>query len=203
VRQSVKIPLEREEWFRVIDAIRDYQDLGDAMRAVLGMMAMRGFRCGDVMRMKRAEISAALETGTLSFEAKGSKRLEFAVIDTFRPHLEALAAIDTRWTRVEDTVVAERSLPERRHRAALRAVQRALAAVAASVEIDGVYPHRLRRTYATEYLRSLTGDPEAVVKLMQHMGWSNIATAMEYVNHQRGAELNAPAERMFNRATEG
>jgi hypothetical protein len=97
VRQSVKIPLEREEWFRVIDAIRDYQDLGDAMRAVLGMMAMRGFRCGDVMRMKRAEISAALETGTLSFEAKGSKRLEFAVIDTFRPHLEALAAIDTRW----------------------------------------------------------------------------------------------------------
>jgi integrase len=70
------------------------------------------------------------------------------------------------------------------------------------VEIEGVYPHRLRRTYATEYLRSMAGDPEAVVKLMQHMGWSNIATAMEYVNHQRGAELNAPAHRMFQRSQE-
>lgn len=202
VRQAVKVPLERDEWFALIDAIREHAGIGEPMRAVLGMMAMRGFRCGDVVRMRRVEIEQGLSTGTLSFLAKGDRQLEFSVIETYRQQLEVLKGSDREWTHVEDLLVTRRSPAERRHRSALRAVQRALSSVAASAGIGGVYPHRLRRTYATEYLRSMTGDPEAVVKLMQHMGWSNIATAMEYVNHQRGAELNAPTHRMFDRNQE-
>jgi hypothetical protein len=45
----------------------------------------------------------------------------------------------------------------------------------------------------------MKGDPEAMVKLTQHMQWASMATAMEYIDHARGDELDVYAERIFER----
>lgn len=86
-----------------------------------------------------------------------------------------------------------------RRRAAARAVVRALTEVAVRCRIYGVHPHRLRRTYALEYLKGLVGDPDALMMPKQHMQWESLATAVEYVDHARGQELDDAAEKIFLR----
>jgi len=197
MRKSAKVPLSRAEMFMVIDQIDAASFLSPAMRALLGMMAKRGFRAGDVLRLRRREVGNAMKTGTLAFEAKGRRRLEFRVIDTWKRYLELLAA-QPRWQRV-DEIIAPESADQHRRRSALVAVERMIRKVGASVGIDGLYPHQLRRTYAVEYLRALAGDPEGLVKLTQHMQWASMTTAMQYVDHARGEELDDVAERIFQR----
>jgi len=77
-------------------------------------------------------------------------------------------------------------------------VERVVAAYGADLGIEDLHPHRLRRTYAVAYLRANKGDPEALINLQQHMQWAGIATAMEYVNHLRGREIDAVAETLFD-----
>lgn len=191
-RQTAKVPLERHEWFGLLDAI-DASQLRPAVRAVLGVMASRGLRVSDVLRLRRREVVAALDHGTLAFEAKGRRRHEYSLLDAWRPYLELLAA-QTRWDRVDELVAPGAAAASRRKTAA-KTVARALRRVAREANLvpETVYPHRLRRTYATEYLRELKGDPEALIKLQQHMGWRNLATAMEYVDHSRREQLDEVA----------
>jgi integrase len=198
-RKTAKIPLERDQLFALVDEIDGADYLGDAMRAQLGMMACRGFRCGDVLRLKRREIVNALGTGTLAYEAKGRRRIEFSVLGTYSRYLDIFMEYSSKWTRVEDLISPASQPGRRRRKAAAQASSRALIKCADALDIDNIHPHRLRRTYAVEYLRALQGDPEAVIKLQQHMQWATIATAMQYVDHARGAELDVAAETMWER----
>jgi len=134
----------------------------------------------------------------LVYLAKGRRRLEFGLIKTWSHHAHALADSPGEWARVED-LICPRAKPKTRRKSAVRAVQRALNTLAARCEIPKVYPHRLRRTYAVEYLKHQKGDPEALLKLTQHMQWADESTALQYVNHIRGRELDEAAERMFER----
>lgn len=197
-RQAAKVPMERSDLHVLVDAIGTADHLSPYVRAVIGVMACRGLRSGDVLRIKRIEITRALESGVLSFEAKGRKRLEFKVTKNYRAHLVTLAGAPGRWSTV-DEIISPNADADTRRKAAARAVGRALVHMGAKAGIWGLYPHRLRRTYAVEYLRSLKGDPEAIIKLQQHMQWASAATAMEYIDHARGDELDEVAERIFER----
>jgi integrase len=196
-RKTAKVPLTRDDLFALVDEIDAADYLDDAMRAELGLMASRGFRCGDVLRMRRSQAQTALRVGTLSYVAKGRRRLEFRVLDTFRPYLDLLVS-HPRWERVED-LISPRASEATRREAAGRAAARALELCGSKVGIKGLYPHRLRRTYATEYLRALGPDAFAAVKLQQHMQWASLQTAMGYVDHDRGQELDDVAEAMWKR----
>jgi len=197
-RKSARVPITRDELLDLIDELAHTTSVSATMRAALAMMATRGFRCGDVLRMKREELESARTQGVLAYEVKGKRRLEFKVIKTYRTSLVALASSPGDWTRVRD-LISPQSKPANRQRAAAKAVERALVTVGARIGIWNLHPHRLRRTYAVEYLRSLKGDPEAIVKLQQHMQWASMATAMEYIDHARGDELDAAAEKVFER----
>lgn len=199
-RQTAKVPITRDQLFEVVAEINRCEYLEDPMKASLGLMAIRGFRCGDVTRLKRREIDLALENGILAYEAKGRRRLEFKVLDTYRYYLEVLAieAEHVKWTRVED-LLAPTAASATRRQAANRAAARALRRIGLEVGIEGLYPHQLRRTYATEYLAALGPDPFAAIKLQQHMQWASLATAMGYVDHDRGQELDDVAEKMWER----
>lgn len=197
-RKAAKVPITRDELLALVDEIDGAKDLSDVMRAVLLVMACRGLRCGDVLRLQRDELLEAKEKGTLSFEAKGRRRLEFKVLKTYRKALLQLADQPGRWSRV-DELVAPHAAPKGRRKAAARAVERVLVKIGVRLGIFGLHPHRLRRTYAVEYLRTLKGDPEALIKLTQHMQWASMATAMEYVDHARGDELDTHAEKIFER----
>lgn len=198
-RKTAKVPVTRDELFALIDEINKATYLTPVMRSILLVMACRGLRCGDVLRLRHEELLDAKENGTLSFEAKGRRRLEFKVIKTYRTALLALAAQPGKWGQVDQLVSPISASPKARRKAAARAVERALTKVGVRAGVFGVHPHRLRRTYAVEYLRTLKGDPEAIIKLTQHMQWASMVTAMEYVDHARGDELDTHAEKIFER----
>jgi len=197
-RKLAKVPAARNQLFAIIDEIDRADYLTVPMRAVLGMIACRGFRVSDVLRIQREELVIAKETGQLIYLAKGRRRLEFGVIKTWVRHLDALVAVPGDWKYVED-LICPTAKPKNRRKSAARAVERTLNKVAQKCELAHLYPHKLRRTYAVEYLRLHAGDPEALLKLTQHMQWADESTALQYVNHVRGRELDEAAERIFDR----
>jgi integrase len=197
-RQSVRIPLERAKLFAIVDELARADYLASPMRATIGLMACRGFRVGDVLRMQRSELIEAVQTGVLSYLGKGRKRIQFRLMPYWEAHVKHLAEIDGAWVRVED-LIAPTSDAKQRRKTASKAAQRALLELASHCGIAKVYPHRLRRTYAVEYLRQHGGDPEAVIKLKQHMQWADESTALQYVDHARGPELDEAGARIFER----
>ena len=197
-RKNAKVPVARDQLFKIVDELPKADYLDPPMRAVIGLLACRGFRVSDVLRIQRDELAQAKETGMLVYLAKGRRRLEFGFIKTWAHHAIALAETPGDWIRVED-LLCPSSDPKSKRKSAVRAVQRALNKLALRCEIPKVYPHRLRRTYAVEYLKHQKDDPEALLKLTQHMQWADEATALQYVNHVRGRELDEAAERIFER----
>jgi integrase len=190
VRVKPKVELDRETW-RVLVRHLQAQE-ATPMRAVLLIMALRGLRCGDVLRLRRRELVEARRTGMLAFEAKGGRRLEYDAA-TIREHLEHLEHQrplgNADWERVADLIAIS-------HDSATRRVRRVLAAYARDLKIDDLHPHRLRRTYATHYLRALDRDPQALIKLQKHLGWASMATAAGYVDATNAEELNQVGSRM-------
>lgn len=195
-RAKPKRELERERWKELAAAIKTTK-LRDPMRATLLIMARRGFRSGDVLRLRKTEISHAIKSGTLSFAAKGNRRIEYKAT----PIMEALETLHAQrgdWNRVEDLLVSPRCLSTGfdRRRAAAAAVSRALVKVAEAISESGVHPHRLRRTYAVYFLHELRGDPQAMVKLQHHMGWDSLTTAAGYVDAVNRDELDEIGDRL-------
>lgn len=196
VRQTAKVPLAREEWLELLAEFDRADYLSEPMRAQLALMGRRGFRCGDILRAQRVQVTAALKTGVFAYKAKGRRPIEFRVLETYQRYLQTLA--DHRgWSQVADLISPQSSCPDFARAAAHKATYRALSNCAGIVELEGVHPHRLRRTYATQFLKALKGDAEALPKLQQHMQWQSLSTALEYVDHDRGVELDQVAEGMF------
>jgi integrase len=146
----------------------------EALRRVILMIAIRGIRCGDVLRMTRKDLTNAVATKVLVFEGKGRKLTRFAA-GPILEHIAALVAMK-KWERVSDLVTTGDS------RAALTRVERAVKRYAKEADIADVFPHRFRTTYATAFLRRLQGDPQALIKLQRHMDWESLATAARYAD---------------------
>ncbi len=162
-----------------------------AMRQVILIMAMRGFRSGDVLRIKRTEIIRALDTGKLIYEGKGRKRLEFS-ISPFRAPLERLVEVKG-WDRVRDLISTSEN-----PRVASVKVWRAARRTAQQIGIPEMNPHRYRHTFATRYLERLQGDPAAIIKLQQYMGWESMNTAARYVSAVSQDELDRIGAGLIN-----
>jgi integrase len=182
-RIHTKQPLGMETWRSLIKHLKICEVPSEAMRQVLLLMAIRGFRSGDVLRLRRTEILRALATGKLVYEGKGRKRIEF---DTkpFRAQLEALAQIKG-WERVRD-LIAKSADPKVASVKVWRAARRA----AKELGIPDMNPHRFRHTFATRYLEQLRGDPNAIIKLQKFMGWESMNTAARYVDAVSQDELD-------------
>jgi site-specific recombinase XerD len=192
-RKTPRQPLPVEDWHRLVEAVEESR-VRPAIKGTLLIICVRGIRVGDVLRLRRTEIHQALRTGRLVLEAKGGARQDF----TAKPMLaglELLAEQPGRWERVEDLISPD---TVNIRKAARRRVHRALRRLAKSVGIDPaeVYPHRLRRTYAVEFLRAMKGDPEAMQKLVKQMGWLNAGTAFEYTDFISSESLDEIDERI-------
>lgn len=182
-RIRTKLPLGRDDLRGVVKHLRTCRMHCEPMRHVLLIIALRGIRSGDVLRIERREVVRALATGKLIYEGKGSKRIE---IDA-RPindQLKALAAIE-KWSRVRDLVAIGKN-----GRAVSNKVWRASRRTAKQVGIADMNPHRYRHTFATNFLALLKGDPNAIVKLQQYMAWESMATAARYVDSISQNELD-------------
>jgi len=188
-RVHTKQPLAIDVLRRVIRHLQTCPMTNEATRHVLLMMAVRGFRSGDVLRLRRPEVLRALSTGKLTYEGKGRKRIEFS-IDPFRPQLEALAALP-EWVRVRDLITTSQN-----PKVASVCVWRAARRTAKEVGVADMNPHRYRHTFATQYLNQLQGDPNAIIKLQRFMGWESMATAARYVDSVSQEQLDTIGDQM-------
>lgn len=183
-RVTSKIPLSQDDWKRAVKHLTTCQ-VAEPMRAVLCIMAKRGLRCGDVLRIRHPDVTRALATGKLVYEGKGRKRIEISA----RPILTELEALAKHrgWDRVRDLVCARTSA----RRTAGKKVWRAAKRTAKQIGIADMTPHRYRHTFATNYLKALAGDPNAIVKLQKFMAWESMGTAARYVDNVSQDELDA------------
>lgn len=182
-RERTKQPLGAADWRGVVRHLRTCPIAPEAMRHVLLIIAIRGLRVGDVLRIRRTEVVRALATGKLPYEGKGRKRIEISA-EPIREQLEALAQMKN-WEHVRDLLGASilpRSLERKVWRAAVR--------TAKAAGVPEMNPHRYRHTFATNFLSELKGDPNAIVKLQKYMAWESVATAARYVDSISMDELD-------------
>lgn len=178
-----KLPLGAEDWRKVVRHLQTCTMRPAAMRHVLLIIAIRGFRAGDALRIRRTDVVRALDTGRLVYEGKGRKRIEISAAPIREP-LEALSKIKG-WDRVRDLVATGTS-----PRCAGRKVWRAALRTAKGAGILKMNPHRYRHTFATRFLDELRGDPNAIVKLQKYMAWESMNTAARYVDAVSSDELD-------------
>lgn len=186
-RVTSKPPLELEQWRKVVAHLQTCK-MDEAMRQVLLIMALRGMRSGDVLRMTKAEVQRAVDTGKLIYEGKGRKRIEFSAKPLMAP-LRALAAMPG-WSRVRDLIA------ERPSTAKLK-VWRCSRRTAKQVGIKEMNPHRYRHTFATNYLKQLAGDPNAIIKLQKYMAWESMSTAARYVDSVSQDQLDVVGDELI------
>lgn len=189
-RQSVKQPLSVAEWKRLAQRIGELEHRDPILAPVCLIIVRRGLRVGDTLRIRRAEVLEALSSGTLSFVGKGQKRHEFSAAP-IRAQLAELAAVKRSWKTVADLVCAGRHATSPHNR-----IRRVFERAAKGLQIKGVHPHRFRRTYATAFLEQLAGDPQALIKLQQHMGWANLTTAAGYADAVSREDLARVGDKM-------
>ncbi len=189
---STREPIERDQWFQLLDTIESADYLSEPLRLVCSIIAIRGIRAGDVVRLTKREVLAAVKTGTLSFEGKRGRRSEYNA-SMFADHLEGLAELEWHGAkRVRELVCPGNRLDDVCQESATRSVRAAFDKIAEDVGIDAsdLYAHRFRHTYATHFLQAMDKDPEALFKLQQQMGWAKLDTAMNYLRRSRREELD-------------
>lgn len=191
-RVTAKLPLEVADWKRYVRHLRTGKipKRDELLRPIMVIIAIRGLRKSDALRITKKEITTALATGKLSFEGKGGKRSEFAAAP-IRAELEDLADRKGDWKYVRDLVSPTA-------KSAANRIWTRMKALAKQIGIDGVYPHRMRRTYATNFLAQLHGDPQAIIKLQKHMDWESLATAARYADAVDLGELDIVGGRMVD-----
>ncbi len=202
-RKTPRVPLPRDQWLRLLRALEVWEGFAQpplssrnvtressAARAALEIMARRGLRIGDVLRIRRVDIEWGLSNGVLPVLGKRRRRLEYGV-DPIRRQLEELVALP-RWGVVAELLAPRSSAMHRQASAAMR-LRRLLQSIAKGIGVDKIYPHQLRRTVAFEFLR--TGHDMA--DLQAWMGWRDIRVAAQYVDHARHAELDKAAQAMY------
>jgi integrase len=197
-RVTPKVELEHAGWKALVAAIMK-STAPVRVRAPLLIMALRGLRVGDVLRLERTELVTAVKTGRLGFMAKGRRRLDFAVTGQVKTIISQLLAEGPDWPTVGRLLCHRSKDPMKAGRARL---SRALKAIAKTIDLEDVYNHRLRRTYATHFVRKLRGDPQAIMKLQSHMGWASPTTAMGYVDAVNTDELDAIGEILVDEIVE-
>lgn len=195
IRQSVRTPLPKEEWFEVIEKLRADESMDPFLRAALEIIMIRGIRCSDCLRITKGGIRRALKTGRLKFVAKREKTTEFSAA-VIREPLEVLSRMEG-----DDSTPLYTCLTQGKMTTAARRVRQELSDFARRQGYgkSEVFCHRFRHSYANAFLEEMKGDPRAVFLLQDQMDWSSPNTARSYVKHGERAELDAIEGKMFER----
>jgi len=199
---SSREPLDFHTWDRVLQEIRGASYLTDAERAVAEIVAIRGIRCGDVVRLTRKQVELGASTDTLSYVGKGGRSLSCSSVPLRRPLVALNGLFVGSGIKAVRNLVSPLSRDSRASQeTATRRIRRKMDLVADAVGVsrEDLHPHKFRHTYATLYLQELEGDPEALPKLVQQMGWANLNTAANYLRRNRRPELDAVEARMHKK----
>jgi len=180
-RASVRVPWTDDEWIVLIYALKARSTpVPTPVRACLLILAERGLRAGDVLRMSRAAIVVAMRTGRLRYVGKRSITHEIRT-EPLKVYLQALLDEGTTWKTVVDLVVPNAGNPAKRGVEVLNRWVKRIAKLA-GLEPTEAHTHRFRRTRATQVDILLNGDLGA---LCDFFGWSSVQMARNYTDHSR------------------
>jgi integrase len=199
VAKEHREPFDMETWIEIRQEIAEAPYLQPGVRAVCSIVAVRGIRCGDILRVTRAEVVKALKTGILAYEGKGERRQKYSAAP-MKPYLEDLEELfeGYEW-RGKDLLVRHLVCKSGAQDTAGKAVRRGFDRVADHLEVDRaeIHAHKFRHTYATHFLQAMEGDPEAIFKLQTQMGWARLETAGNYLRRSRRDELDDIESRLL------
>jgi integrase len=195
-RVSERVPIEsRDDWYAIIDAVEDADYLPEYVRPCLGIIVIRGIRVGDVARTSKRDIEAAVRNGAITIETKNKQNSTFTV-EPFQWCVDELATAQGKWRRIRD-LLSPGAHPDLRQKAACEKMRRWLRVVAdkagVDIEPEQIYPHRFRRTYATQFLKEAKKTGHGLEDLQKHMQWKSLETAAGYVDHDEREALDRVA----------
>lgn len=193
-------PFAQEDWAAILSHIETDPDLSEPLRHTLHLIALRGIRCGDTVRIRRAELDAAVRGGVLRFAGKRGRRLEYQTKHLKKP-IEGLLSCPWRGATYVRDLISPGADSDTRQESACRAVRRAFDRVARELGIDPseIHSHRFRHTYATRFLQEMSGNPEAGEMLDLQMGWTNPNTKRFYLRRNRRPELEEVETRLIGK----
>lgn len=197
-------PLTLREWNSVRKAVQQAEWIDPFVKNALLVVILRGLRVGDVLRLTLKHARDAIDSGSLAFESKGGGWKHFSSSSLLEPLTALLSVWPSGATCIRDGILIERQrkLPsvseERRQKAAKDAVRAVLKRITNELQIP-LFAHRFRHTYATLFLQEMEGDPEALFKLKDQMGWAQLATAQNYLRRSRREELAQVEATLLNK----
>lgn len=163
---------------------------------VLLVMAMTGLRIGDVLRIKAADLRAALAGDQrLVVMVKGEKPVQVVLVPAFEAWQRlASKCFHAPQTTVADAVVGTLGCDPEAGGAAYERCRRAIKRHGLKLELDGrVHLHRLRRTVAVELLRA----GESLETVQQVLIHENLRTTeSSYADEARSEQAAAAMSRL-------
>jgi integrase len=196
-----KKPLSADERERFLRSL-DRREKDPYVVALLGLLATRGLRVSDVLRLTRKEVNYGVKEGVLPVETKGGVRQEFYLAEDAVAYLRVFQDVTRahdgapEWKTVLDLVAPAANHKTDRRRAALTIVGRACKRVALAAKVKAT-PHILRHTVARLFLDTVSQD---MAQLVAYMGWLRPETAFNYISFVDPAKLRDAAEKMKRRS---
>lgn len=179
IRREDEEPLAPEELDQFLNTLED-STLPTPIIAVLNIIAIRGFRVGDILRLTKNQLRRALQTGKCTFTLKGGVKQTWK-IERFHEWFESLNTYGEKfgpWETVADLIVRTKRDDYASARAACaRGVKRVFKD--ADLDMERAHLHLLRATHALHYYTYVCDRD--ITKLKEYMGWMSIATAALYV----------------------
>lgn len=173
------------EWLRLVEALK--ADTKSREATVLLVITASGLRIGDVLRIRKRDLTAAKAHGVLQLEIKGGRQLEVPtggvpeVWARLNKHFQAGPDDNiATWVSVGTSDDPEAGA------AAYKRCARYLQALCRHLGLTGrIHLHRLRRTVAVKALL-LTRDVHAVQQLLGHKA---LSSTLAYVDELRQADV--------------
>ena len=176
-RQQTHQSFSDTDWKKLCRAVAE-----DPRRpaVVVNVMLATGYRVGDILRIKRAQLHRAFRTGILFLEVKGGHERQLPLHGV----QHVWERLRDRWDKGETLAqwVAPRGNGQVEGGAAYQSVRRYMVKISKELDLDGrIHTHRIRRTVATRAL-TYTQDIHLVAQLLGH---SSVQATERYLDETR------------------
>ena len=186
-------PLSGAEVSALIGAIKPRSAAGTRDLALLLLLFDTGARLGEVARLTEADAEDAIRDGLFKVMGKGSRERYLPVGKVARDAIRRYTQVYRPDVRADALFLGRNGRP-----LASEGLRQIIRRVARRAGVDGVHPHRLRHTFAVNYLVN-GGDAMTLQRILGH---STLEMVRRYVNFDHRAirerhSLASPSDRFW------
>jgi len=193
VPKYVVTPLSDDEVSALISAIKLRSAAGTRDLALLLLLLDTGARLGEVARLNTADTEDAIRDGLFKVMGKGSRERYLPLGKAARDALRRYAHVYRPDARSDALFLGHTGRP-----LATEGLRQIIRRVASRAGVEGVHPHRLRHTFAVNYLIN-GGDAMTLQRILGH---STLEMVRNYVSFDHRAikerhTIASPSDRFW------